>query len=172
MGVGRNLSYLKSEFFDNRGFISQYRIRSGDDDLFINKIARHSNTAVMVHPGSYTFSEPKKTFSHWILQKKRHLTTSSHYRFKHKLLLGLYSMSLLCFYVLIILMLSLNFSIIPVLGLFALRMILQYIILAYCFRKLNEKDLILLIPLLEIVLLFLNTGIGFSNLFHRPNKWK
>ena len=36
MGVGRNLSYLKQVFYKNNGFISHYRIRSGDDDLFIN----------------------------------------------------------------------------------------------------------------------------------------
>jgi len=172
MGVGRNLSYLKSEFFNNRGFISHYRIKSGDDDLFINKIARRSNTAVMLHPGSFTYSEPKSTFRHWIYQKKRHLTTSSHYRYRHKFLLGVYSLSLLCFYLLTILMLSLDYSVIPVLALVVLRMIIQYVILAFCFRKLHEKDLILPIPLLEIVLLFLNTGIGLSNFFHRPNKWK
>lgn len=172
MGVGRNLSYLKSVFFDNQGFISHYRIRSGDDDLFINKIAKSWNTAIMVSPGSYTISEPKKTFNHWMIQKRRHLTTSSHYRFLHKFLLGLYSLSLLLFYLLLILMLSMNFSVIPVLSLFVLRMILQYTVLAHCFRKLNENDLILFIPLLEIVLLFLNTGIGLSNIFRRPNKWK
>lgn len=172
MGVGRNLSYLKSEFFNHHGFISHYRISSGDDDLFINKIARRANTAVVIHPDSFTCSEPKHTFRHWIYQKKRHLTTSSHYRFRHKFLLGLYSLSLLCFYLLTILMLSLGYSVVPVLALVLLRMILQYTVLGGCFRRLNEKGLILSLPLLEIVLLLLNTGIGLSNIFYRPNKWK
>lgn len=172
MGVGRNLSYLKSMFYDNKGFIPHYRIRSGDDDLFINRVAKKSNTAIVVKAEGFTFSEPKKTFSNWITQKRRHLTTSSHYRFKFKFLLGLYSLSLFSFYFFFVLMLSLNFSLFPVLGLFLLRIVVQYLVLAGCFGKLGEKDLILFIPLLEVVLLLLNIGIGITNFFRKPNKWK
>lgn len=172
MGVGRNLSYLKSLFYDNKGFISHYRIKSGDDDLFINRVARGSATAVSVDPASFTFSEPKKSFGHWITQKRRHLSTSTHYRFSHKLLLGLYSASMLLFYSLFILMLSMNYSVIPVLGIFIVRMGVQYLILGSGFRKLNEKDLVLFIPLLEIVLLLLNAVIGVTNIFSKPSKWK
>ena len=98
MGVGRNLSYLKSVFYDNKGFIPHYRIRSGDDDLFVNMIARKSNTAVLIGPGSFTISEPKKKFGQWVTQKKRHITTAKHYRFIHKFLLGSYSFILFCYY--------------------------------------------------------------------------
>jgi len=159
-------------FYDNQGFIKHYRIRSGDDDLFINRVAKKSNTAVVVSPESYTVSEPKKTFSHWVTQKRRHLSTSTHYRFVHRFLLGLYSFSLLFYYVFFVLMLALNFSVLPVLGLFALRMLIQYLVISRCFRQLNENDLILFIPLLEIVLLLLNIGIGITNVFRKPNKWK
>ena len=172
MGVGRNLSYQRSVFYDNKGFIPHYRVRSGDDDLFINRVARKSNTAVMVHPDSFIISEPKKTFSHWILQKRRHFTTASHYRFLHRFLLGLYTFDLFWYYVFFVLMLALNYSVIPVLGMFVLRMALQYLILTPCFRRLNEKDLILFIPLLEIVLLLLNSGIAVINFFRKPKKWK
>ena len=172
MGVGRNLSYLKSVFYDNKGFIPHYSIRSGDDDLFINMVAKKSNTAVEIHPGSFTISEPKKTFGHWITQKRRHITTARHYRFIHKFLLGSYSYILFCYYFLFALMLAMNYSIFPVIGLFVLRLAVQYMILSRCFRKLNEKDLILFIPLLEIVLLLLNTGISITNFFRRPTKWK
>ncbi len=39
MGVGRNLAYRKNLFFQNKGFSSINNIPSGDDDLFINKVA-------------------------------------------------------------------------------------------------------------------------------------
>lgn len=172
MGVGRNLSYQRSVFYDNKGFIPHYRVRSGDDDLFINRVARQSNTAVLVHPDGFTISEPKKTFGNWILQKRRHFTTASHYRFLHRFLLGLYTFDLFWYYVIFVLMLALNYSVIPVLGMFVLRMAMQYLILTPCFRKLNEKDLIFFIPLLEIVLLFLNSGIAVINFFRKPKKWK
>jgi cellulose synthase/poly-beta-1,6-N-acetylglucosamine synthase-like glycosyltransferase len=172
MGVGRNLSYLKQVFYKNQGFIAHYRIRSGDDDLFINRVANRSNVGIMVHPGSYTFSDPKQTLGNWITQKKRHLSTSNLYKFKHKVLLGIYAFSLVAFYGLFILLLSLNWSVIPVLGIFLLRLVTQYIVLAACMRKLNEKDLVPFIPFYEILLLVFNAGILISNIIRKPTRWK
>ena len=40
MGVGRNIAYRKSLFYRQNGFISHYRIQTGDDDLFVNEIGR------------------------------------------------------------------------------------------------------------------------------------
>jgi hypothetical protein len=34
MGVGRNLTYKKEEFFNVNGFINHIQIRSGDDDIY------------------------------------------------------------------------------------------------------------------------------------------
>jgi glycosyltransferase involved in cell wall biosynthesis len=172
MGVGRNLSYNRSLFYDNKGFISHYRISSGDDDLFINRVAKASNTAVCLNPGSFVFTEPKKRFGQWITQKRRHVSTSVHYRFIHKFLLGLYAFSQAGFWVMFILMLSLNFSLFPVLAVFCLRTALQLSVLAGCFRKLGEKDLILFIPLLEILILLINACIGAANIIRRPSRWK
>ncbi|MFZ4521581.1 MAG: glycosyltransferase [Bacteroidales bacterium] len=172
MGVGRNLSYMKEVFYKNQGFISHYRIRSGDDDLFINRVARRSNTAIMVHPDSFTLSVPKETLGTWITQKKRHLSTSHLYKFKHKFLLGMYAFSLIAFYSLFILMLSLNWSVIPVLGIFMLRLITQYIVLAGCMKQLNEKDLVPFLPFYEVLLLLFNAGILISNVIRKPARWK
>ena len=172
MGVGRNLSYNRQVFYRNKGFISHYHIRSGDDDLFINRVARRTNTAIVTHPGSYTFSDPKETLGQWITQKKRHLSTSTLYKFRHKLLLGMYSFSMASFYVLFILLLSLNWSVIPVLGLFILRLFSQYLIFARCMKQLNEKDLVIFLPFYEVLLLLFNAGTMISNFFHKPTRWK
>jgi len=172
MGVGRNLSYLKQLFIRNKGFISHYRIRSGDDDLFVNRVAGRSNTTIALTPGSFTFSEPKSTFGKWITQKRRHFSTSIHYRFVHRLLLGTYSFSLLVYYTLFILLLSLAISPVPVLALFALRLITQFIITARCMKRLEEKDLVPWIPLFDLMLLLLNTGLVLSNVFSKPPRWK
>ncbi|MDP1622312.1 MAG: glycosyltransferase [Bacteroidales bacterium] len=172
MGVGRNLSYLKQVFYKNQGFITHYRVRSGDDDLFINRAANRSNTKIMVHPASYTFSEPKPSFGKWITQKKRHLLTSHHYKFKHKALLGLYAFSQISFYLLFVLLVALNWSAIPVLGMFLLRLISQYIVFSGCLRKLNEKDLVPFIPIYELMLLIFNSGILISNVVRKPTRWK
>jgi len=172
MGVGRNLSYNKELFYRHNGFISHYRIRSGDDDLFINRVAGKDNTSIMVEPGSYTYSDPKKSFEKWFTQKKRHLSTSRHYKFRHKFLLGIYSCSLWLFYIVFALLLSLNISIIPVLGIFLLRLLTQYIVWNRCLRRLGEKDLLPFLFFYEILILLLNTGIMISNTFRKPTRWK
>ncbi len=172
MGVGRNLSYMKQVFYKNNGFISHYQIRSGDDDLFINRVANRSNTAIMVDPGSYTLSDPKQTLGNWITQKKRHLSTSHLYKFRHKLLLGMYTCNLVMFYALFIIMSALNWSFIPVIGLFVLRLASQYVVFGRCLKQLKERDLLPFLPLFEVMLLMFNAGTWISNLFYKPARWK
>jgi len=172
MGVGRNLSYLKSAFYREKGFISHYQIRSGDDDLFINSVANAVNTAIRISPDSFTVSDPKRTPGEWITQKKRHLSTSTHYKFKHKSLLGAYSLSLLLFYALFVLMVSLSVSIYPVLFLFLARLVVQYVVFSKCLRKFDEKDLVPFVPVWDLAMLLFNSFILVANLFHKSKKWK
>ncbi|MDX5347401.1 MAG: glycosyltransferase, partial [Hymenobacteraceae bacterium] len=47
MGVGRNLSYTKSCFFNNKGFASHIKTISGDDDLFIKEAASGKNVNIV-----------------------------------------------------------------------------------------------------------------------------
>ena len=87
MGVGRNLAYRRSLFFENRGFSTHMHLKSGDDDLFINANANKTNTLIEVGKKSHIRSVPKKTFPEWAKQKRRHLTTGAYYKNKHKFLL-------------------------------------------------------------------------------------
>ncbi|MFN4299943.1 MAG: glycosyltransferase [Thermaurantimonas sp.] len=93
MGVGRNLSYRKELFFRNKGFYKHMHIASGDDDLFINEVATRQNTRVIIHPEAVTMSIPKKTWSEYIYQRRRHFSTSSHYRTGSKIFLTAYQVS-------------------------------------------------------------------------------
>ncbi len=79
MGVGRNLAYSKEMFFRQKGFAGLLGMRSGDDDLFVNKVANKENTAVAVSKESITWSLPKTTFREWLQQKRRHLSVSPKY---------------------------------------------------------------------------------------------
>jgi glycosyltransferase involved in cell wall biosynthesis len=93
MGAGRNLSYKKTLFFQNKGFSSINHLAGGDDDLFINKVATKRNTRVVLDKDAFTLSEPKKSFGDWFRQKMRHYSTSKFYRPVHKFFLGLYSLT-------------------------------------------------------------------------------
>ncbi len=172
MGVGRNIEYRKSLFYQTKGFTSHYRIDSGDDDLFINSVANNKNTRIILDPESFTFSEPKTKFNDWILQKKRHLSTGRFYRVQHKVLLGSYALSQFLFYLFFVLLLVFNHAVPLVLTIFFVKLFCQMFVFGKCMVRLQEKKIWIYIPFFEIFFLLLNTWISVSNLFSKPNKWK
>lgn len=93
MGVGRNLLYRTSLFFEHKGFYQHKHIVGGDDDLFMNQAATHTNTGINLDPESFVYSFPKTTWDEWLRQKRRHLSVGNYYQRGHKLRLGLLSAS-------------------------------------------------------------------------------
>lgn len=172
MGTGRNLAYKKSLFFKMKGFASHYHIESGDDDLFVNEAATKKNSKVEVNIDSHTTSRVKRTFKDWFRQKRRHVTTYKHYNSGSKFRLGLMSFSLYLFYAGFTAVLIAQFEPILVLSLFALRLLIQILIFNKSMKLLAEKDLVLLSPVIELLLLFVYPMITISNMFVRKNKWK
>lgn len=172
MGVGRNLSYKRSMFFRNKGFTSHYKIPSGDDDLFINKVANRKNTRINIEEESYQFSRPKKTFSQWLDQKQRHLSTGKHYKFKFKFLLGLFSLSQILLYASFIILLG--FQIYPwvVLGLFAARFITVAVIHKYAISRLHEGQLFLFSLIGEVFYILFMFLVSVSGMFRKEIKWR
>lgn len=98
MGVGRNLMYKKALFFNNKGFEKHQHLISGDDDLFINAVATNQNTAICLHPNSFMYSTAPTSWSALYRQKTRHYSSSTAYKLKHKIALGLLSTTHLYFY--------------------------------------------------------------------------
>ncbi len=140
MGVGRNLSYKKSLFLRNKGFAFINHIPSGDDDLFINKVATRSNTAVVIDPDAITRSVPKTTWNAWWRQKTRHYTTAKYYKPKHKFLLGLYSLSQFVFYPLLFCtLIFFNWKL--ALMIYGVRLLVQAFIFYKSMKKMGESDL-------------------------------
>jgi len=172
MGVGRNLAYTKKSFFDAKGFINHIKIRSGDDDLFVNQVATRQNTAICFSKESFTESIPKKTFLAWFKQKRRHVSTAKHYKMNHKVLLSLLYISNLLFWVFVFILSATLFSWKMVLCLFIFRIALQYIILGVSSKKLGETDLLIFLPFLEIFLIIIQLTIFVYNLISKPNYWK
>lgn len=172
MGVGRNLGYAKQEFFKANGFISHIKVRSGDDDLFINQIATKENTAICVNPYSFTESNPKTTFKDWFKQKRRHVSTAKFYKLKHKILLASIYISNLLFWLLGIFLILFLFHWPLVLGLILFRIIIQYTIIGISGKKLNENDLLIYTPILEVFLISFQLAIFINNLFSKTNHWK
>ena len=168
MGVGRNLSYKKDIFIRNKGFSSINHLQSGDDDLFINKVATKTNTAIVINPEAHTLSEPKKTFKNWIRQKNRHYTTAAFYKPKHKFLLGTYQSTSFLFYPLMALSI-IFFNWWMALIVYSVRLIFQAIMYSKSLNKLNEKDLLPWFWLLDIWMFFYQL-IFISALWKKPNQ--
>ncbi|NQT77684.1 MAG: glycosyltransferase [Bacteroidetes bacterium] len=172
MGVGRNMLYSKSLFYRNKGFSSHYTVASGDDDLFINSVANRKNVAIEIAHGSHTISAPKTSFSSWIIQKRRHLTTWKYYRGRFKRLLGLWSVSQIIFLALFVILLILGYNMVYIAGLFILRFFSHLMITKKSMNKLNEKELLLISPLAELFLVILYPVLSLVNMFSKADKWK
>jgi len=173
MGVGRNLAYRKSFFFNNRGFSSHTNLVSGDDDLLVNMLARKDNTKTEYSKQSHIRSVPKTSFIEWVKQKKRHLTTGLYYKKKHKILLGGEVISREFFYATFVYLMATNTLLPWILGAFVFRWICQLTVYKYALIKLEEKHLLLYSLIFDILSPFLNLGIFITNLSteQRPS-WK
>lgn len=172
MGVGRNLAYNKKEFFNANGYINHIKVRSGDDDLFVNQVATNQNTVICFSKDSFTESIPKKSFKEWFKQKRRHVSTAKHYKLKHKSLLTLLFISNVFFWLLAIALFISTYCWQIILSLFLLRIILQYIVIGVSSKKLNESDLLIYLPFLEVFLIIAQLTIFINNLISKPNHWK
>lgn len=168
MGVGRNLSYRKEIFYRVKGFSSLNHTPGGDDDLFINKTATSTNTAIVIDKDAHTVSVPEKTWRGWRKQKNRHYTTSKYYTRKHKLWLGVFSLTQVMIYPLLALSI-IYYSWWIALSVFALRLIIQAIILHKTMQKLNEKDLWPFFLFYDIWLFFYYI-LFFPSLWKKPKK--
>ena len=172
MGIGRNLAYKKSEFFSVNGFINHIRVRSGEDDLFINEAANGSNTTICYGPESFTYSEPKTTYKAWLNQKRKETSTKQHYKFFDKLQLTLYFISQVSCIVLAIILLSFQYNWILVSSILGFRYVFNWIIIGYGAAKLKEKDIIIWYPIFEIILILTQIQVVVTNLILKPEHWK
>ena len=172
MGVGRNMAYRKSLFFRQNGFISHYRIQSGDDDLFINKAATNKNTRIEIQSDSHTISAPKSSLNQWIRQKRRHLLTGAYYKPAHKIALGLFAITQVMFWASSILLLLMWYQPYIVLGIVALRLISQLIVTGKVMNKLSETGFLFLVPLFELFLMLVSPFLAFANMLNKPVKWR
>ena len=172
MGVGRNLAYNRQEFFKTNGFISHIKIRSGDDDLFINQAATADNVSVCYSPESFTISNPKTNFKDWTTQKRRHVATANYYKSIDKLQLSLFYFSQLAFIGLSIFLLISQFQWIVVISLIGFRYLFTWIIMGFSAAKLDEKDVMYWFPAIEIVLIFTQLYLFVINIFSKPVHWK
>ena len=173
MGVGRNMAYRKSLFFAHNGFAKHAHILSGDDDLFVNQAATKRNVAATCVKDAHTRAIPQRTFSEWIWQKRRYITTRKYYRFSQLfwLMLEPFSRVLMwaSFWLLVIFSPFWEY----VLMVFLLRMILFMLVIGAAAKKLNEPGILKHAVVFDLVMPFIYFYVYLLNgVSSKHNKWK
>ena len=86
-------------------------------------------------------------------------------------MLGLQPLSQVLFFTLFITLITLDVNTEIVFTVFAIRTIIYTVTIAMASSKLKEKDLIILVPFLEIILIILQVIIFISNKIIYPKRW-
>lgn len=168
MGVGRNIMYKKDLWQKVNGFEAHSHIIAGDDDLFIMQAAHNKNTRVQIHPDSFVYSDSKTSWRSYFHQKSRHISTSVHYRWVHKIPLLVFAGSSIAFWTFGVL-----FLVVPLvpwpyfLGLIFVKWSLQIFFSYTVFKKLQVLDLLLYFPILDMALAKYYVVVGCLSIVRR-----
>ena len=170
MAVGRNLACTKGILLKAQSTEVWGELPSGDDDLLVSTMATATNMAIVCHPGAFTTTESKTTWSAWLRQKQRHMSTGKYYKPDIKILLGSYALShalfWLLFFCLIFTPLYLN-----ALVLFAVRCLLYWFIWAAAAKRLGEIPLIPLFPVFDIAWMIYNFVLSPYIVLKNKRQW-
>lgn len=172
MGVGRNLSYTKSLFFQNKGFAAHMHLLSGDDDLFVNQASNSVNTLVCIQPDSFVYSEAKTTWKDYFKQKMRHFSVGKMYKSSDKWNLSLIASSVTLFYIGIIVAFSLQINPFVISAFLAFRLFLTAIFYYSAMKKLHMKDLWWFFPILDILYFLTMPLWSIIAIFSKQKRWK
>lgn len=171
MGVGRNIAYRRSLYEQSGGFQSHAHLMSGDDDLFVNAVSPHAQISVCIDKEAFCASEP---VHHWLSrwrQKRRHQIVGTLYRRHHLMLLTFFHGSHFLWIVSsLILIFSSWYLVALVVAVF--KFLIQMIIFNRLSRTMGERDLILILPLLDLAYILEIIVISISVILKSPDKWK
>jgi glycosyltransferase involved in cell wall biosynthesis len=172
MGVGRNLMYRKSLFMKNNGFNMHQNVTGGDDDLFVNQFALGKETKVVIGANKLTWSIPKLTWKTYFYQKKRHLSVGKLYKFKDRLLLGLYSLTHVLFWLFIVIMGVNKFFPETLAGILIFRILLVSLVIGITSKKFGEPMNIWTIPAFDFIYSFYIIFAGTIAIFTKKVTWR
>ena len=171
MGVGRNMAYRKSLFFENKGFANHLHIPSGDDDLFIQEIAKKYKVGIEISEQAHTTSSVTEKWREWVYQKRRHITTAPLYKIKFKILLTIYPYAQLIFWSAVLTLFLMEAPIKFCIILLTLKIFLSYLINYKTMKNLKVIDLYWIHPIYEILHLCIHVIFVLLNFISKPKKW-
>ncbi|CAM1358629.1 Glycosyl transferase family 2 [Tenacibaculum sediminilitoris] len=168
--TNHNFAYTKSVFFKVNGYINHLNTFIGEADLFLKDAATTNNTTYSIKLDSFVVSNKHLSFKEWFYSQKQTSILFSLYKLKPRFFLRLFTLTKLLFYLLAIYTTILNWKLsLPFIISYFL---IQYVVLGKSASKLHEKNIILLLPFLDICLVLLQISIFISNQISKPTHWK
>lgn len=165
--AARNFGFKKAAFNKLGGFRQTTESLSGDDDLLIREAVKNRlKIGLVTAPDSFIYSGTKKSFSELFGQRARHTSSSHHYLFSRKLLLGIWH--------LINLTVLFSFLLSPYNSIFVLpifvKLIVDYLVTNNFQNKFGYKfstvEIVLLLIIYEVLI-----PVHFINSFNAGNRW-
>lgn len=167
MAVGRNLSYRRSTFVRIGGFAAHTHLKSGDDDLFIQAVARtKTGTVRYLHaPETFVYSDAPATWRAWFRQKRRHTSAGRAYARAPQVHLALFHGTHLLLW-LAPFLLGL-WGLLPLMG----KWLVQGTVLFRAAKGFAARDLMPAFPLWDALYLLYNTLVAPLGVLFPPRRW-
>lgn len=162
---GANLAYKKDVFFELEGFKGIDDLASGDDELFLHKVAAKypEKIGFCKSEEAIVYTEAQKTLSSFILQRKRWASKSTHYKKKSIVFLGV---SVWLFNVLLILSVITAFIYpaywIFVFYYFGAKFLMELIFMIPMSNFAKRSNLLIYLPILSFLHIFYLIYIGIA----------
>lgn len=95
-GTAHNLGVRVATFFQHKGFASSTTLVGGEDDIFVNEVAREGNTAIVFNPEAMPAVEvPSEEYPRlWLRRRERYMFTQRHLKAREPQMQGLGSFTL------------------------------------------------------------------------------
>ena len=170
MAVGRNLGYRLSIVSLNPSE-DPPAVAGGDDDLLINRIGRDQQSWVVTHSDSHMLSQPKSTIKEFLIQKRRHTSTSVHYNVVDRIFLLLFAAS--AWWHLVGVMLLIMFGLwLPAIMLYLFRLLSQVVRVKRIFKFSEYYQFGFWIPVVDLVYMIYYPLLALFILQKSPARWK
>lgn len=169
---GANLIYRKSDYIELNKIEEHQHIASGDDHFLLRSFQREGlKVQINNNRSQVLYSKTPSNCKEYLYQRIRWLGKTYHKTTSIEILLGLFiSIYLLGGFVLLVYLLIQTLFTAAIL-LFAVRFILDILVLSFYAVPLKEGRQILLLPLMQLIYPFMMISVVLGALFVKP-KWK
>lgn len=159
-GDFRNVAFVRSLFYKQKGFTSFNHLEWGEDDVFIHRISDANNTAIEFSPDSTIVEQNIPQYGYWRSHKISLFYTRKYNSSKNRVSLAIYEISNILFYTLLVLSIIANVAnpvyLYSAIGIAVVRVASLYVTLGISASKLNEKQIIPHILFYDILFSILN----------------